>query len=67
MTGGKKSGVKGEKWERKQNKESEIYREQLNKFNWRPCFKERSLFSVRDPSQEIELENRLIEPVQVAL
>lgn len=42
-------------------------RQKLNKFKWRPCFKQRGLFSDRDPSQEIELENRLIEAVQVAL
>lgn len=35
--------------------------EKLNKFNWRPRFKQRGLFSDRDPSQEAELENRLIE------
>lgn len=40
--------------------------QKLNKFNWRPCFKQRGLFSDRDPSQEAELENRLIEVVRVA-
>lgn len=68
---GRKVEWKGKvgEWERKQSKESEIYREsqKLNNFYWRPCFKQRSLFSDRDPPQEIELENRLIEPVQVAL
>lgn len=41
-------------------------RQKLNKFNWRPHFKQRGLFSDRDPSQETELENRLIEAFQVA-
>lgn len=68
MTGEEKWSEMG-KWERKQSMENEIYRERqrLNKFNWRPCFKEKSLFSDRDTSQEIELENILIQPVQVAL
>lgn len=45
----------------KSEKESEIYRkkQKWNELEWRPCFKRRSLFSVRDPSPEIELENRL--------
>lgn len=47
-----------------ESKESKMYRERQNKFNWRPRFKQRGLFSDRDPSQEIELENRLIEAVQ---
>ena len=51
-----------------QGKGSQMYRgrQKLNKFNWRPCFKQRGLFSDRDPSLEIELEKRLIEAVRVA-
>ena len=41
-----------------------MYRGGQNEFNWRPRFKQRGLFSDRDPSLEIELENRLIESVQ---
>lgn len=61
-----------EEWKGKagetRGKGSQMYRERqkLNKFNWRPCFKQRGLFSDRDPSPEIELEKRLIEAVRVA-
>lgn len=58
-----------EKWSERESGRGEMCRERqkLNKFNWGPRFKQRGLFSDRDPSQEIELENRLIEAVQVAL
>lgn len=54
--------------EKRSEEESEMYTEtqKLNKFNWRPSFKQRGLFSDTDPSQETKLENRLIEVVQVA-
>lgn len=38
--------------------------QESNQFNWRPCLKRRGLFSDRDPSQEAELQNRLIEVVK---
>lgn len=38
--------------------------QELNQFNRRPCLKRRGLFSDRDPSQEAELQNRLIEVVK---
>lgn len=57
----KKSGVR---W--KVGSEVHKERQTLNKFNSRPCFKQRGLFSDRDPSQETELENRLKVVVQVA-
>lgn len=38
--------------------------QESNQFNWRPCLKRRGLFSDRDPSQEVELQNRLIEVVK---
>lgn len=49
-----------EKWSERESGRGEMCRERqkLNKFNWRPRFKQRGLFSDRDPSQEIELENR---------
>lgn len=55
--------------QKQSERESKIQRERQkwNKLNWRPCFKQRGLFSDRDPSQEIELENRLIKAVQVSL
>lgn len=66
MTGGKKCRVRGKVGEKTEG-DGERERQKLNKFNWRPCFKQRGLFSDRDPSQEIELEKRLIGSVQVAL
>lgn len=63
---GKKCGVR-RKVEEKTEGDIQSERQELNKFNWRPCFKQRGLFSDRDPSQEIELEKRLIGSVQVAL
>lgn len=65
----KESGVRGKVGEKPRKEECEMYRElqKLNKFNWRPCLKQRGWFSDRDPSQEIELENRLKGAVQVAL
>lgn len=38
--------------------------QELKQFNRRPCLKRRGLFSDRDPSQEAELQNRLIEVVK---
>lgn len=58
--GGDDMGRKVE-WEGKWESETYRERQKLNKLNWRPCFKQRGLFSDRDPSQEVELENRLIE------
>lgn len=57
----KKSGVR---W-KVGSEGSEVHKEK-QKFNSRPCFKQRGLFSDRDPSQETELENRLKVVVQVA-
>lgn len=52
-------GGGGEKWCEQESGEHKE-RPKLQKFNRRP--KQRGLFSVRDPSQETQLENRLNRP-----
>lgn len=61
-TGEKSAAARGRGNRKRGAEDGEM--QELKQFNWRPCLKRRGLFSDRDPSQEAELQNRLIEVVK---